>query len=138
VVEGAFGSSVAGTILTIPLALQYFDATGNFVEHSDDTVTTIDATYLTCSDPNASDTLGCLAVSGTPGNGGVYTLTADGNSGTLYYLLDLSAATGANLEFLQFDWDEDTTEDSPQATVVLGTYPNYHGDGRFRIWLEGR
>ncbi|MCW8917314.1 MAG: hypothetical protein OQL08_00645 [Gammaproteobacteria bacterium] len=138
VLGNTFGSSVVGTPITIPLTLQYLDATGAFATNSDDTVTTIDAAHLDCIDPNSSDSLACLTVSGTPGNGGVYTLTADGNRGTLYYPLDLAAATGADLEFLRFDWDEDGTEDNPQATVVLGIYPNYHDDGRFRNWMEDK
>lgn len=138
-IADAFASSLAGTLLQIPLSMQYYNsATGSFENFLADTFTTISSSNLTCTDTNTADGLVCLTpLAANVANGENFTLTADGNNGTLVYALDLSA-TGANLPFLMHDWDDNGTADNPEATITFGQYPDYHGEGRFRFWSETR
>ena len=45
-----------------------------------------------------------------------------GNDGSTDVTLDLSQATGANLEWLQFDWDGDGNNDNPMAKATFGIF----------------
>lgn len=143
----AYGSSVSPATTSLPLILEHFDGT-SWITNPDETSSgsSFSTTQISCSDPDTSDTLVCSTdtspVDGTLDRlthdialtqGVSVVLTADGNSGSLIYDLDLSAA-GADKTFLRFDWDGDGTEEDPAASVLF--YPVYRGDDRFLFWKE--
>lgn len=130
VLSDTYGSSVSGTMLPLPLSLQYYDGT-DFIRNVDDLDTTFNTTHLGCSDLNADDSLDCTitATGAEVGNGDAYGLVANGERGNLVYVLDISTAA----PFLQFDWAGTGTATNPRATATFGIY---RGDDRFLFWRE--
>lgn len=131
----AGGSEVVA--LTLPVYASYF-TNGAFVRNTLDQCTGLAVGDLSLSNPSATDVrTGAIAVGGgsstvTLANvpaadgdiGAVFTAPGAGNTGYIDVLVDLSAATGADLPWLAFDWDGDalTAEEGPRARATFGIY----------------
>ncbi len=125
--SNAHGSELAN--LDVLLRAEYFNAT-TFISHDDDSCSSVSASHLTLT----KDPVGIAStatIDNDPlllGEAGLWLSPAgSGNEGTVDIEVDLSSATGADLEWLRFDWPADgdsgglPTED-PTSRATFGIY----------------
>ncbi len=131
-ISNAHGSELLA--LAVPLVAQYFTATG-FVTNTGDSCTSLLTTDLTLSnDDEAGQTDGDIIIgaatttatlANTPlaaGDSGLsFFAPGAGNTGFANIEVNLSG-TGANLPWLQFDWDGIVGDDNPQGRVTFGIF----------------
>jgi MSHA biogenesis protein MshQ len=120
--ENAYGSELVD--LPVPLHTEYYDGV-SWVRNTNDTCTT-----LTTTDLNMTPVPGGLVSTPAIGNAPLAAGDADlslsapglGNVGRFDLEFDISG-TGANLPFLFYDWDDDTShDDNPNARASFGLY----------------
>jgi MSHA biogenesis protein MshQ len=121
--------------LTVPAVLQYFDG-NNFVVNTDDSCTTLLITDVDLSnDEQSNERDGTITVNGATVTASVQNSPASagrldidltppgvGNTGFIDLVPDLSTATGADLSWLQFDFDGDGTDDDPMSRATYGIF----------------
>lgn len=120
--QNAYGAEVRD--LAVPLRAEYFNGT-RFTSNTDDACTTFLSSNLALARvPVTLPTVAAVANAPLVAGEAGLTLSAPGagQTGTVSLRLDLSP-TGADLEFLQFDWDGDGLhDDDPTATATFGVY----------------
>jgi hypothetical protein len=135
-VGGAAGSELLG--LSIPFQTEYYDG-DNFILNTDDSCTSIAITdlLLTSTEETAEadgnvkicvaggTTTGTMTNNPLVGGDGGLSFSSPGELCTGYadITLDLSTATGLNMEWLFYDWDEDLSfDDNPTGRATFGVF----------------
>lgn len=113
--------------LTIPVFTEFYNGTA-FVLNAIDNCTAYDSLNAQLGNFQGNLTAADTAASGSGvlilgiGNNLILAAPGDGNDGSTDVTLDLSQATGANMGWLQFDWDGDGTNDNPTANATFGIF----------------
>ncbi len=121
VVTNALGSETQN--LPVPVQAQYYDLSGNWVDNTDDVCSSLTTAHLdlTQSPPSLSsaviDNLPDFVL-GTPAL--YFVAPGAGNQGYVQMVVNLS---NANLEWLFYDWDGDSSyDDNPSGRATFGVY----------------
>jgi len=121
--------------LGLPLRSEYFDGAG-FATNALDGCSAVSIPFLALSnDAEAGQTDGDIvlgagstsaSLANSPFVGGeaglAFSAPGDGNTGYVDVLADLTAATGADLPWLRFDWDGDGSDEDPAGRASFGIY----------------
>jgi len=124
VVTNAHGTELLD--LAVPIQAQYYNASGYWIDNGDDSCSTLNAgtdLNLTQFPPALSS----AAIAYDPfllGDPGLsFTKPGMNNTGYIEIEVDLATATGADLEWLYYDWDGDTFYDNnPTGRATFGVY----------------
>ncbi len=135
IVNNAYGPETEDLALTFEV--EYFNGS-EFVRNSLDNCSLIDSDELSFNTYTAPLQNGDTTI--TAGTTTVYagqtqgvsvnddpletSAPGEGNTGTVNLELDLSAATGLNMEYLRFEWDDadDDYNENPQGQIEFGQY----------------
>ena len=135
--SNAYGSELLG--LAVPARTEYYNGAG-FIANAEDTCTSVSTNHLdlgvgAAGNPpalgvpraNVGASTTTAAIAHTPTAAGdlglSFSAPGSGNTGDLDYSFDLSAATGAQAEWLRYDWDANGSFDNdPSARLSFGLF----------------
>jgi MSHA biogenesis protein MshQ len=115
------------TALVMPMRVEIFNASGFFAVHSDDFATQIDFSNLILNDQLSTPTASTVTVVNSTASGGVFDVNFSSPGAGVDGDIDVTpllGAAGANLEWLQYDWNTGTNtfDENPTAKATFGIY----------------
>jgi hypothetical protein len=124
-ISNVLGSEL--TALVMPMQVEFFNASGFFAVHSDDSDTQIDFSNLTLDDQLSTPTASTVTVVNSTASGGVFDVNFSSPGAGVDGYIDVTpllGAAGADLEWLQYDWSTGTNtfDENPTAKATFGIY----------------